>query len=112
MSRPLLVLSALLAAFSSTAQTRCVNGFAGAYPCANVDLLSRMTLSQLGTATNVADLWGWTDPLTGIEYAIVGGRTGTSFVDLSVPTAPVLVGFLPAHNRMNSLWRNVNTHGN
>ncbi len=93
-------------------QTLCVNGFAGPYPCNNVDLLSRMTLAQLGTSQNVADLWGWTDPLTGKEYAIVGGRTGTSFVDVSVPTAPVLMGFLPAHNNVNSLWRDVDTHGN
>jgi choice-of-anchor B domain-containing protein len=103
------VLSAFTGAFG---QTPCVNGFAGPYPCNNVDLLAQMSLSQLGTNTNVADLWGWTDPLTGKEYAIVGGRTGTSFVDLSIPTAPVLVGFLPAHNGVSSLWRDVDTHGN
>ncbi len=94
------------------AQTPCVDGFAGVYPCENVDLLSRMTLAQLGTVTNVADLWGWTDPLTGKEYAIVGARTGTVFVDLSVPTAPVRVGILPSHNNANSLWRDVDVSGN
>ena len=105
-------LLSLLAIPVLTAQTPCVNGFAGPYACQNVDLLATMSLAQLGTATNVADLWGWTDPLTGTEYAIVGGRTGTSFVDLSVPTAPVLIGFLPAHNGVSSLWRDVDTHGN
>jgi choice-of-anchor B domain-containing protein len=111
MRTPLLI-TALFALSLAQAQTPCVNGFAGAYPCQNVDLLATMTLSQLGTSTNVADLWGWTDPLTGKEYAIAGARTGTSFVDLSVPTAPVLVGFLPAHNGVSSLWRDVDTHGN
>ena len=74
--------------FTSTAQTHCVNGFAGPYPCSNVDLLSRMTLAQLGTTIDLADLWGWTDPLTGKEYALVGTRTGVSFVDLSNPITP------------------------
>ena len=102
----------LVGAAAARAQTPCVNGAAGPYPCSNVDLLGHMTLTQLGTNTNVADCWGWTDPLNGKEYAIVGGRTGTSFVDISTPTAPVLVGFLPAHNNVASLWRDVDTHGN
>ncbi len=97
---------------SGTAQTLCTNGFAGPYPCSNIDLFAQMTLGQLGTITNVADLWGWTDPLTGKEYAIVGCRTGTAFVDLSVPTTPVLTGFLPTHGGVNSLWRDVDTNGN
>jgi len=94
------------------AQTPCVNGFAGPYACQNVDLLSVMNLAALGTVTNVADLWGWTDPLTGKEYAVVGTRTGTAFVDLSVPTAPVRIGFLPSHNNVSSLWRDVDVSGN
>jgi len=88
-----------------------VNGFAGPYPCNNVDLLAYVTLAQLGTVTEVADLWGYTDPLTGTEYAIVGCRTGTSFMDLSDPTAPVRVGFLPAHNNTSSSWRDVEVSG-
>ena len=103
----------ILCAFALTnyAQTPCVNGFAGPYPCNNVDLLAYVTLAQLGTVTEVADLWGYTDPLTGIEYAIVGCRTGTSFMDLSDPTAPVRVGFLPAHNNSTSSWRDVEVSG-
>lgn len=106
------LLPSLLLAGVAHAQTPCVNGFAGTYPCGNIDLMASMSLAQLGTVTNVADLWGWTDPLDGTEYAIVGGRTGTSFVDISNPIAPVLTGFLPAHNNVSSLWRDVDTHGN
>ncbi len=110
--RSIALIALAVRAVVSTAQTPCVNGFAGAYPCQNVDLLSVMTLAQLGTVTNVADLWGWTDPETNKEYAIVGTRTGTAFVDLSTPTAPVRIGFLPSHNGVNSLWRDVDVSGN
>ena len=102
----------LLAICATTAQTPCVNGFAGTYPCNGIDLLAFMTPAQLGTTTSVADLWGWTDPLTGKEYAVVGCRSGTSFVDVSVPTAPVRIGFLPTHLGTGSLWRDVDVAGN
>jgi len=98
-------------ALANYAQTPCVNGFAGPYPCNNVDLLAHVTMAQLGTNTDVADLWGYTDPLTGKEYAIVGCHTGTAFMDLTVPTAPVRVGFLPAHNNSTSSWRDVDVSG-
>lgn len=109
-SAPTLV--ALLFPLPFLAQTPCVDGFAGIHPCSNVDLLAKMDLAQLGAMTSVADLWGWTDPLTGKEYALVGTRTGTSFVDISTPTAPLLVGTLPAHNNVSNLWRDVDVSGN
>lgn len=96
----------------ATAQTPCVNGSAGGYPCNGIDLLSFMSVGQLGSNTSVADLWGWTDPLTGKEYVAVGTRTGTAFVDISTPTLPVRIGFLPTHIGMGSLWRDVEVAGN
>ncbi len=107
-----LLLPIAICTLPAMAQTPCVNGFAGPYPCSNIDLMAHRTMAQLGSNTNVADLWGWTDPLTGKEYAIVGCRTGTSFVDVSSPASPVLIGFLPSHNNVASLWRDVDTHGN
>src|SRR5690349_11367388 len=51
--------------------TPCVNGFAGVYPCSNIDLLAFEPVGAFGaTATN--SLWGWTDPQTGTEYALIG----------------------------------------
>ncbi|MCB0767767.1 MAG: choice-of-anchor B family protein, partial [Flavobacteriales bacterium] len=112
MRRPSSTVLGLLLCLPLLAQVPCENGFAGPYPCHNVDLMAFMGLGQLGTTTSVADLWGWTDPLNGREYALVGTRTGTSFVDITDPTAPVLVGILPAHDNVSNLWRDVDVSGN
>ncbi len=110
--RPILFIIALSTAATLRSQAPCVNGFAGIYPCSGIDLLKLMTPVELGSATSVADVWGWTDPLTGHEYAVVGCRTGTSFVDVTVPTVPVRIGFLPTHIGTGSLWRDVDVAGN
>ena len=52
-----------LCAFSvASAQTPCVDGFAGDYPCDGLDLLSVRTLEELGGGANGNDCWGWVDP--------------------------------------------------
>jgi choice-of-anchor B domain-containing protein len=76
---------------------RCVNGFAAGHPCSNVDLLSFLPLADLGAGSPqelAADLWGWTDPETGREYALIGLRSRVSFVDITDPASPRLVGWL------------------
>jgi hypothetical protein len=85
----------------SIGPTQCTDGFAGPFACRNVDLLSFTPLAELG-GTTAAYLWGWTDPLTGKEYAIVGMSDGTAFVDISTPTDPVVVGVLPTQSRATS----------
>jgi choice-of-anchor B domain-containing protein len=92
------------------AATPCVNGFAGAYPCSNVDLLAFMPLSSIGGG-NGNDIWGWTDPLTNREYAIMGRTSGTSFVDITDPENPVYLGNLPTH-QFNSTWRDIKVYAN
>jgi choice-of-anchor B domain-containing protein len=67
---------------------------AGIYPCDNVDLLSFLPLAQIGGG-NGNDIWGWTDPQDGKEYAIMGRTNGTAFVDISDPYNPVYLGNLP-----------------
>ncbi|MGB0897012.1 MAG: choice-of-anchor B family protein [Flavobacteriaceae bacterium] len=86
----------------------CVNGFAGAYPCDGYDLMAHMPLSVLGGATG-NDSWGWTDPVSGTEYALVSTSSGTAFVDITYPTVPVLVGTL-ATATTNSTWRDVKVY--
>ncbi|MDX1658344.1 MAG: choice-of-anchor B family protein [Nitriliruptorales bacterium] len=69
----------------------CTNGFAGPYPCENVDLESIVHLAELGGATG-ADVWGWTDGKTGREIAISSMTYGMAFVDVTDPTAPQVLG--------------------
>ncbi len=86
----------------------CVDGFAGPYPCDRVDLVSHLALSSIGGG-NGNDIWGWTDPVTGTEYAIMGRSNGTAFVDLSDPENPVYVGNLPTHTGSSS-WRDIKVY--
>jgi len=89
----------------------CTDGTAGPYPCAHVDLLSVLPIEALGgtAETDLNDVWGWTDPQTGTEYALVGRTDGTAFVDVSSPTEPVYVGELPSHTTA-SAWRDVKVY--
>ena len=94
-------------------KVECTEGTAGQYPCENVDLLSFLSISDLGGASGVKlnDVWGWTDPQTGTEYALVGRTDATAFVDVSTPTDPVYIGELPTHSEP-STWRDVKVHEN
>ena len=81
----------------------CVNGFAGAYPCSNIGLYSVLTTQELLSEPagelqpRLNDIWGWIDPLTEKEYALVGLSDGVSIVDVTEPSAPVVMGKLLDH---------------
>ena len=86
----------------------CVGGMAGAYPCDNVDLLEFLPLSSMGGAASANDIWGWTAP-GGREFALVGLRTGTAFVEITDPVNSVYLGSLPTATG-NSSWRDIKTY--
>jgi choice-of-anchor B domain-containing protein len=90
--------------------TACVGGQAGIYPCRNIDLAAFMPLSQIGGGV-ANDIWGWTDPVNGDEYALMGRSNGTAFVDITDPENPVYVGNLRTHS-FNSDWRDLEVFGN
>ena len=69
----------------------CEDGMAGIYPCKGYDLLSRISLESFGSSEG-NDNWGWTDPDTGKEYVLAGLDDGTSFVDISDPENPEILG--------------------
>ena len=96
------------AAESAVVQGACVNGLASGYPCRNVDLAAFLPLSAIGGGTS-NDVWGWTDPQTGREYALLGRSSGMSVVDIATPTAPVYLGNLPTHS-VNSTWRGIKVY--
>lgn len=86
----------LCATFHANANA-CTTNQDGVYPCSHVELVSSMTLGQMGgdDANGLAnDMWGWTDPLDGKEYVIQGMYYGTAFIDISDPENPRYLGRL------------------
>ena len=91
----------------------CVDGNAGGYSCASVDLMAQLPITSMGGSGNTEanDIWGWTDPASGREFALVGLSTGTAFVEVTDPTQPVYLGSLPTHTNA-SLWRDIKVYAN
>lgn len=87
----------------------CVNGFADVYPCRGVDLLSFVPLADLGDV-QTAGIWGWTDPVTRREYALIALASRASFVDITDPDSPRIVGYLPAHTELPTSNREINVY--
>ena len=91
----------------------CINGLAGEYPCNGYDLVGHLSIEELSIDfvenTRVNDSWGWKDPLTEKEYAIVGLSSHTSFVDMSDPDNLLLIGILPTAS-VNSIWRDIKVY--
>jgi len=92
------------------AQTPCVNGMAGPYPCENINLLSFIENGDLGGGS-MNDIWGWVDPLDSAEYVILGRTNGTAFLDITDPVNPIYLGDLPTAS-LNSTWRDIKVYNN
>ena len=97
-------------------ETQCGdNGQAGDFGCSNTSLLAFMPLSEIGAGRGVGvnDNWGWTDPESGREYALVARNDGMSFVDITDATSPRYLGDLPMPAGSNAAtWRDVKTYSN
>lgn len=101
------------------ARTPCTGGFAAGYPCRDVDLVAFLPIAEIGGATNVGatggvslnDIWGWTDPQTKREYALVGRSDGTAFVDVTDAENPTFLGLLPrTPGTSPTSWRDIKVH--
>jgi choice-of-anchor B domain-containing protein len=100
-----------LAAMTGSPET--CDGQVGEFSCSNVDLVAFLPVRAIGGDRGVRlnDIWGWTDPETGKEYALVGRVDGTSFVDISDPANPVFVGDLPkTATSPGSTWRDIKVY--
>ena len=93
---------------TTTAPTPCIGGAAGGFPCRNVHLLALLPQESIGAGFG-NDMWGWTDPLTGREYAIMGFQDAVAFVDIGDPTRPVHLGNLPTETR-SSIWNDLKVY--
>jgi choice-of-anchor B domain-containing protein len=83
----------------------CVQGFAGLFPCQNVDLLSQLRLVDLSLRPgSMSNLWGLVDLDDNREYAVIGTSNATVIVEVTDPLNPREVGSVPGNN---SLWREV-----
>ena len=85
----------------------------GPFDTSNIELLSQLTLTEMGAGSGEKgnDIWGWTDPLTGNEYALVGRSDGTAFVDVTNPYDPVYLGFLASYTG-STAWRDIKVYEN
>ncbi|MDB9755085.1 choice-of-anchor B family protein [Winogradskyella sp.] len=91
----------------------CENGMAGPFPCNGIDILSIVSNETLG-GTQIArasDAWGWTDPTTNNEYAILAMSNSTAFIDITDPTNPLFLGRLDTSAGTN-IWRDVKVYNN
>jgi len=82
----------------------------GVFNSSNVTLLAHIPLNNfpgLSTASG-NDCWGYVSP-SGREYAIMGLEGGFGFVEITNPTAPVIVKTI---NGPVSLWHDVKVIGN
>ena len=107
------VLSAPRGLDAITGGVPCENGRADIFECNQVDLIAYLPVHEMGGDRGVTtnDIWGWTDSESDKEYAIVGMRDGTSFVDVTDPYRPVFVGKLPKSAQSPaSLWRDIKVH--
>lgn len=69
----------------------------------NVTFLSN--LNQYPSA-GYSNIWGYVAP-NGVEYALLGTRTGTSIISLANPSNPIECAFIPAPQ---SSWREIKVH--
>lgn len=93
----------------STGPAACEDGMAGQFPCDGIDLLSFTHADNFGDTSSVlgssgvSDVWGWTAE-DGSEYVVAGKTTGVTFLDVTDPTAPKLLGNLDSPAAADLIW--------
>jgi choice-of-anchor B domain-containing protein len=88
-------------------------GKVGEFECGNTALSSFLPITAIGgkRGTRMNDNWGWTDPVTKREIAILGRTDGTSFVDVTDPSNPRYLGNLPkTKGSPSAAWRDMKVY--
>ncbi|MCY3698767.1 MAG: choice-of-anchor B family protein [Gemmatimonadetes bacterium] len=94
----------------SGGQIDCEEGLAEGFDCDRVDLLSFIPREELGAPRGIRlnDVWGWTDPATQREYALVGRMDGIAFVDVTDAFNPRYLGnFAKTPGSRSNTWRDM-----
>lgn len=107
-ARLLLGIVLLTAGNMALAAESCTDGTAGGFACSHMELIANLAADEMGgPGEPLSDIWGWTDPVTGEEYAIVGMYDGTAFVRLSDDGSgtPTFVGRLRPTDGMAPVTR-------
>ncbi|TDJ26262.1 MAG: choice-of-anchor B family protein [Gammaproteobacteria bacterium] len=94
----------------SVGPATCAAGRAGDFACQGISLHKRVPLESMG-GTQGNDIWGWFDPQSGDEYALVGLTNGTAFVNVTNPENPVFLGRLPTAT-VGATWRDIKVYQN
>ena len=85
----------------------------------NMEFLGQVTNGDMGLeklvftgATFLSDIWGWVDPESGEEYALVGTTSGMAFVRVTDPENPEFLGIVPTTNTgtTRNFWWDVKTY--
>ena len=71
----------------------CVSNTASGYACDQIDLVSLISLSDLG-GTQGNDIWGWTDIASSSEYVLACHNNGVTIVQINNPNNPLIMGRL------------------
>ncbi|HEX7048055.1 MAG TPA: choice-of-anchor B family protein [Gammaproteobacteria bacterium] len=62
----------------------CENGESGGYACSHIEFIGHLSPAEMdGDGEVLNDIWGWVDPATGEEYALIGMQDGTAFVRIN-----------------------------
>ena len=94
-------------------ELECSDGKADQFGCDQVGILSFLPVRDIGggRGAQTNDVWGWTDPETKKEYAIVGRTDGTAFIDVTTPTTPIYLGNLPkTTGSRGNAWRDIKVY--
>ncbi|MAX68884.1 MAG: hypothetical protein CMP60_04250 [Flavobacteriales bacterium] len=87
----------------------CFPLFSNSQSSYNLGLIGSYNWDGASYDSEGSDIWGWANPTTGEEYALVGLNLGFSVIDLSSPQSPTESFFIPG---VNSTWRDIKTWGN
>lgn len=92
---------------------KCENGMAGPFPCDGIDIMSTIDTTTLGGSPSIegSDIWGWTDPTTNNEYALIALTNSTAFIDITDPINPIFLGRLNT-NAGTNFWRDIKVYNN